>query len=102
MHHATMAIVSIMLNQIVTTVNVILDIQDNIVMKVNKSINIKINLIILFLIIDINECRTNSSICHSLANCNNTLGSYICQCRNGYTLGYDQFTCVGEYITLIL
>ena len=51
---------------------------------------------------DINECTTNPSICHSLAVCKNTLGSYICECPNGYTLGYDKFTCVGEYIILIL
>ena len=57
---------------------------------------------ILIFNIDINECTANPSICHSLAVCKNTLGSYICQCPKGYKLGYDQFTCVGEYIILIL
>ena len=71
--------------------------------KVNKSKNIKKTFFNnLYFNIDINECTANPSICHSLAACKNTLGSYICECPKGYTLGYDKFTCVGEYIMLTL
>ena len=32
---------------------------------------------------DINECATQS--CHHLAHCTNTIGSYSCRCRTGFT-----------------
>ena len=34
--------------------------------------------------IDIDECETNQHNCSDRANCNNTIGSYDCQCKNGY------------------
>ena len=46
--------------------------------------------------LDINECEVNSHLCDSKATCLNTAGSYICKCPTGYTLGYDQRTCVGK------
>ena len=43
---------------------------------------------------DIDECVRNLSICHPLATCNNTIGSYTCPCNPGYTGdGFD--TCSG-------
>uniref|UniRef100_A0A1X7UBP4 Uncharacterized protein n=1 Tax=Amphimedon queenslandica TaxID=400682 RepID=A0A1X7UBP4_AMPQE len=44
--------------------------------------------------IDIDECTTsNSPLCHSLARCINTLGSYRCQCQSGYVFNGDGYTC---------
>ena len=34
--------------------------------------------------IDINECKLNLDLCHLTANCINTMGSYDCDCQNGY------------------
>lgn len=33
---------------------------------------------------DIDEC-SSSNVCHPNAMCNNTVGSYICECSPGYT-----------------
>ena len=41
--------------------------------------------------IDINEC--NSDDCQQ--TCENTEGSYECQCKSGYELNDDQKTCDG-------
>ncbi|XP_071998608.1 uncharacterized protein [Engystomops pustulosus] len=40
---------------------------------------------------DVDECATGRSRCSPDATCTNTLGSYICTCRNGF-IG-DGFTC---------
>lgn len=45
--------------------------------------------------IDINECE-NSAACSSPAVCKNTLGSYICDCPEGYKLAYDRKSCIGK------
>ena len=34
--------------------------------------------------LDINECNNGTSTCHANATCNNTHGSYICECHKGY------------------
>ena len=34
---------------------------------------------------DIDECSTNASLCHAMAECVDTEGSYSCQCSTGYT-----------------
>ena len=41
---------------------------------------------------DINECNIDSP-CHASATCNDTEGSYTCQCNVGFT--GDGFTCDG-------
>ena len=46
-----------------------------------------------FLLLDINECDLN--VCHEDANCTNTIGSFECQCRPGYS-GDGIMTCSGE------
>ena len=42
---------------------------------------------------DIDECK--KSPCHSNANCTNTIGSYKCVCRHGYS-GNGNTTCTGQ------
>ncbi|XP_037956128.1 dorsal-ventral patterning protein tolloid [Teleopsis dalmanni] len=41
--------------------------------------------------IDLNECNINNGGCQH--HCRNTFGSYICSCRNGYTLHEDHHNC---------
>ena len=43
---------------------------------------------------DIDECSTNSHGCDVNAVCSNTVGSYVCACKAGFT--GDGFTCTGE------
>jgi len=43
---------------------------------------------------DIDECASNNGGCCAQAVCKNTLGSYTCTCRLGYT--GDGKTCRGE------
>ena len=45
----------------------------------------------LFLISDVDECSNNP--CHSNATCNNTLGSFLCTCKKGFT--GDGRNCAG-------
>lgn len=35
--------------------------------------------------IDVNECASNTYECPNITNCQNTFGSYECQCRSGFT-----------------
>ena len=39
-------------------------------------------IVIIYIIIDINECESDP--CHSNATCENTDGTFICQCISGY------------------
>ena len=47
-------------------------------------------------VIDDNECELNNGGCSQ--NCNNTLGSYMCSCEEGYSLNFDRFNCSGKQI----
>ena len=51
----------------------------------------------LFIIADIDECSDDEHLrCHgNNATCINTLGSYQCECDDGYDLSDN--TCVGKY-----
>ena len=46
------------------------------------------------LYVDIDECSTNSHSCDVNAICSNTVGSYACACKAGFT--GDGNTCTGE------
>ncbi|XP_054747410.1 dorsal-ventral patterning protein tolloid [Anastrepha obliqua] len=41
--------------------------------------------------IDLDECSINNGGCQQ--HCTNTYGSYMCSCRNGYTLHNDEHNC---------
>ena len=45
-------------------------------------------------ITDINECLDNDGTCSHI--CNNTEGSYHCECPTGYLLQLDNHNCEGE------
>ena len=49
---------------------------------------------------DIDECSTNSHSCDVNAVCSNTVGLYVCACKEGYS--GDGNTCTGELSCLIL
>ena len=44
---------------------------------------------------DINECERSRTCQHS---CVNTVGSYRCECREGYTLSSNKYSCIGESV----
>ena len=56
-----------------------------------------VSIIVLFLFklytIDINECDTNNGGCEQ--DCINTIGSYQCQCREGYETNNNGINCTG-------
>ena len=52
----------------------------------------------MFLILDINECSSNSHGCDVNAVCSNTLGSYICSCKAGFSGDGKNCTATGEWI----
>ena len=43
---------------------------------------------------DIDECETDNGNCQE--QCNNTLGSYFCECGAGFALQPDERTCGGK------
>lgn len=54
----------------------------------------KWNNFILYYSIDINECAANNGGCAH--NCQNTVGSFRCSCRTGYTLSSNGRSCNGK------
>ena len=46
---------------------------------------------------EIDECAEDTDRCSQV--CSNTVGSYLCDCRTGYTLASDGATCNGEVIS---
>jgi len=59
-------------------------------------INATIKLYTLFALIDINECE--QGYCNQF--CNNSVGSFICSCQDGYALESDNRTCMGKVLDL--
>ena len=50
--------------------------------------------------LDVNECATNNGGCSH--TCINTIGSFVCSCMAGYTLGADSRSCNGkQFVDLI-
>ena len=49
---------------------------------------------------DINECQSNNGNCDQM--CVNTIGSYMCNCSEGYLLSEDLTTCDGNSDTIML
>ena len=43
---------------------------------------------------DVNECDTENGNCEHI--CQNTRGSFVCSCRDGFALGTDHARCVGK------
>lgn len=44
---------------------------------------------------DIDECTADRTACDSNQNCVNTLGSYQCECKTGFTMDKVVNACVG-------
>ena len=49
--------------------------------------------IYIYIILDVDECATNTDECDTNANCTNTYGSYECNCHKGYE--GNGFNCTG-------
>ena len=47
--------------------------------------------------IDIDECKGSNNVCDENANCSNTVGSYNCTCKDGFTR--DGHSCSGKIVT---
>ena len=50
------------------------------------------------LFVDVDECQTDEHNCNQ--TCSNTLGSFECKCRLGYSLQRDNATCRGTYVRM--
>lgn len=46
------------------------------------------------ILLDVNECADGTDNCHQ--NCNNTVGSYVCYCDDGYQLDSGGIACIGN------
>ena len=51
----------------------------------------------MYMYVDVDECEMEMDMCddRSRADCNNTIGSYECRCRSGFT--GDGFNCSGDH-----
>lgn len=47
---------------------------------------------------DINECLSNKGGCQHL--CVNEVGSFHCECNDGFNLDSNGLTCSGQYISI--
>ena len=50
-------------------------------------------------LLDIDECLLDIDGCDQ--GCNNTLGSFLCTCSEGYILNENGFSCEGEGILML-
>lgn len=49
---------------------------------------------------DNNECATEINICGAKGICQNTPGSFVCECQRGFSLDQTGQSCEGEYNTM--
>jgi len=49
--------------------------------------------------LDVDECTNKTHNCHSHATCTNTVGSFTCKCKVGFT--GNGSSCNGEYCFLL-
>ena len=54
----------------------------------------------IYIYTDIDECSLNTDNCSQI--CNNTEGSFNCECYEGYALEVDLRTCTGMYREILL
>ena len=53
-----------------------------------------------FFLLDADECNASVRICDENAICQNTLGSFFCTCKSGFS--GNGFTCVGRLLASLL
>ena len=49
---------------------------------------------------DFDECAVGNGGCEE--KCNNTVGSFYCECLEGFEIASDGKTCIGKYATLVI
>lgn len=60
-------------------------------------ISVRLRTLLLFFL-DEDECQENNGGCQHI--CVNTIGSYLCECKVGYTLHPNKHSCKeGKYLT---
>lgn len=47
---------------------------------------------------DIDECASDRNACASNQNCINTLGSFECECKTGFTVDKALNACIGKSV----
>ena len=52
-----------------------------------------------YLVVDINECMSNNGGCEQI--CVNNIGSYSCDCHEGYDVDVDGLNCSGMLILVL-
>ena len=67
--------------------------QINPFLKAFKASNICFNV----LLIDINECEREQTVCGDNSLCANSIGNYSCECMTGY-MSPSGSNCVGKFI----
>lgn len=48
---------------------------------------------------DNNECATEINLCGAKGICQNTPGSFVCECQRGFSLDQTGLSCEGRYNT---
>lgn len=51
---------------------------------------------------DNNECATEINLCGAKGICQNTPGSFVCECQRGFSLDQTGLSCEGRYNTFNL
>lgn len=55
---------------------------------------LQMNAFELFCVSDLDECSNGTHMCNNNADCHNTMGSYRCTCKDGFS--GDGFFCSGH------